>query len=350
MLLISDAELQQLSAHRVGNIENEGFYHLSEESLSLTDSTLNLLLQQFFLNPFTKLNEVFRLTHSTNLMLNEVYNYAAAIFANNAQFHQYSIALAKHLYQSAKHPNIKGGEFYIAYFSALQLEGETVDAIGLFKSENKETYLKVHPHDKGLNLAYEQEAVNINKLDKGCLILNTEKEEGYKVLVLDNTNKINEAVYWKDDFLQVKIRNDHFQQTSATLQVYKQFVSTKIDEDFELSKADKIDLLNRSLLYFKEKEQFDIDEFAGEVIANPQAAQSFKNYKKQYENDHDTEIADTFEISKAAIKSQARAYKSVLKLDKNFHIYIHGNRELIEKGFDDEKSLNYYKVFFNKEL
>jgi hypothetical protein len=42
-------------------------------------------------------------------------------------------------------------------------------------------------------------------------------------------------------------------------------------------------------------------------------------------------------------------FKSVLKLDKNFHIYVHGNRQLIERGYDDEKGMNYYKVFFNNE-
>ena len=60
-------------------------------------------------------------------------------------------------------------------------------------------------------------------------------------------------------------------------------------------------------------------------------------------------IADVFEISGNAVKKQQRVYKSVLKLDKNFHIYIHGDRELIEKGFDDGKSMNYYKVYFREE-
>lgn len=41
--------------------------------------------------------------------------------------------------------------------------------------------------------------------------------------------------------------------------------------------------------------------------------------------------------------------KEVLKLDKNFHIYIHGNHELIEKGFDSNKKMNYYKVYYNTE-
>jgi len=40
---------------------------------------------------------------------------------------------------------------------------------------------------------------------------------------------------------------------------------------------------------------------------------------------------DEFDISKEALKRQTRFLKSVLKLDKNFHIYIHGNRELINR-------------------
>ena len=116
-----------------------------------------------------------------------------------------------------------------------------------------------------------------------------------------------------------------------------------------MSKADKIDLLNKSMKYFKDNERFDLDEFSDEVLGNPKAIESFKSYKSQYEQDHETEIASSFDISNAAVKKQSRVYKSILKLDKNFHIYIHGNKELIEKGFDDDKAMNYYKVYFKEE-
>ena len=57
----------------------------------------------------------------------------------------------------------------------------------------------------------------------------------------------------------------------------------------------------------------------------------------------------SFEISAQAVKRQARVFKSVLKLDKNFHIYIHGDRELIEKGFDETVGKHYYKLYFEQE-
>ncbi|WP_315817899.1 nucleoid-associated protein [Paraflavitalea speifideaquila] len=46
----------------------------------------------------------------------------------------------------------------------------------------------------------QEEGVNINKLDKGCLIFNTNTVEGYKVCVVDSTNKQNDTQYWVTDF------------------------------------------------------------------------------------------------------------------------------------------------------
>ncbi|MFM7764289.1 MAG: hypothetical protein ACKO6I_01410, partial [Sphingomonadales bacterium] len=38
----------------------------------------------------------------------------------------------------------------------------------------------------------------------------------------------------------------------------------------------------------------------------------------------------------------------ILKLDKNFHTYIHGNREMIEKGTDPD-GRKFYKIYFENE-
>jgi hypothetical protein len=350
MISFFEASLAELSIHRIGNKSQDEFYVLSDHSLVIKDSLLKNLLLQYFLSPYEKINEVYRFTHPNNdLNLNEVYHFAKAIFEKGETFHENTQQLAKYLYDVSSHPKIKSGELYVAFFENVQIEGELLDAIGIFKSETKDTYLKVFPEQQGFGLSYEEEAININKLDKGCLIFNSEKEEGFKVAVVDQTNKSAEAVYWKDEFLKLKVRNDNYNQTRAVLGVYKSFVTQKLDEDFDISKADKIDLLNKSMKYFKEKESFDLDEFSNEVIANAEGIESFKNFKKSYEEEFDSPIADSFDISGAAVKKQAKTYKSVLKLDKNFHIYIHGDKDLIEKGFDDDKAMNYYKVYFKEE-
>jgi hypothetical protein len=349
MISFFEASLLEFSVHKVGNKLLDESLSLSSHPLKVNDEILDGLLMNYFLKPFEKAIETYRFYHPTeDLHLNEVFHFAEIIFNNKTEIHKSSQEIAKHLYDRSNHPKIKSGELYVCYFANLQVDGELLDAIGIFKSESKEPYLKVIQQAKEFEINYEQEAINIKKLDKGCLIFNVEKEEGYRVAIVDQTNS-TEAAYWIDDFLKLKIRNDNYTQTNTVLKVYKDFVTRKIDDEFEISKTDKIDLLNRSIKYFKEKEHFDFDEFSNEVLANEQGIKSFKKFKSNYEDEYDTAIGDSFLISDSAVKRQARAFKSVLKLDKNFHIYIHGNKELIEKGYDEQMKMNYYKVFFREE-
>lgn len=350
MLSFFEASLTELSIHRVGNKMLDEHYVLSEQPLQLQDELLPKLLMQYFLSPFEKVNEVYRLSHSSgDLDLNELYHFVRLFFDGETDFHSMSQQITKHLYESSNHPKIKAGEVYIAQFEQVQLEGEVLRGVGIFKSETKETYLKVYPEQGAFKVDYEEEAINIHKLDKGCLIVDSEKEEGYKVLAVDQTNRQNEAIYWKDDFMQVKVRNDSFHQTGNLMQVCKSFVNEKLEEAFEMERTDKIDLLNRSASYFKEKEIFQLDEFSEEVLGNPEAVSMFKKYKTSFEEMHDVCIADSFEISDQAVKKESKIFKSILKLDKNFHVYIHGKREYIEKGFDEDKGKNFYKLYFDQE-
>ncbi|HET8828795.1 MAG TPA: nucleoid-associated protein [Pelobium sp.] len=350
MITSFEASLNQISVHKVGNKAQDEYMVLSDAPLSIEDEMLKNLLMTYFLKPFEKVNEVYRFTHATaDLALNEIYHFAKKAFESGSNFHEISQQITRHLYDVSTHPKIKAGEVYIVNFESVQIEGELHKAIGIFKSETKETYLKVYPDAGGFSLSYEQEAINIQKLDKGCLIINTEANEGYKVVVIDQTNKSGEAVYWKDDFLKLKIRNDSFNQTHNVLGLYKNFVTEKIDEDFEISKPDKIDLLNKSMKYFKEKEKFDLDEFSDEVIGNDTASKSFKTMMSSYEQEFETPLSNGFDISSQAVKKQSANYKTVLKLDKNFHVYIHGDRQLLEQGFDEIKGKNYITLFYDKE-
>ncbi len=349
MISYSEAAFAQMSIHKVGNIAADEPLSLSEKPVLVNDETLSSLLMQYFLSPFEKTSEIFQLSHSSgNLHLNEVYHFAQNIFNSTDAFHINSQDIAKHLYKISSHPKIKCGELYVVYFTSLQQDGELYDAIGIFKSESKEPFITIQQEDGAFNIGYETAAINIKKLDKGCIIFNTDEDDGYKVAVTDQTNR-TDALYWIDDFLQLKVRNDHYNQTQTTLSVYKNFVTEKMEEAFDMSKADKIDLLNRSIKYFKEKDSFDMDEFANEVIANEQGIELFKEFKNNYAQEFNTPLPDSFAISEAAVKKQARVFKSVLKLDKNFHIYIHGNKNLIEKGFDEGMQMNYYKVYFREE-
>lgn len=90
-----------------------------------------------------------------------------------------------------------------------------------------------------------------------------------------------------------------------------------------------------------------MEEFANEVITQPEVIDRFNQYKDSYAKERDIEFSDSFSISDTAVKKQARAFKSVIKLDKNFHIYIHGDRQLIEQGEDNKGK--FYKVYYKEE-
>ena len=124
-------------------------------------------------------------------------------------------------------------------------------------------------------------------------------------------------------------------------------MTKQLPSEFEISKADQAETLNRSVQYFKDNDEFSIQEFTETVLEHPEVIESFQSYKERYQTERDIEIGDSFAISNDAVKKQARSFKSVIKLDKNFHIYVHGDRRMIEQG-EDEKG-RYYKVYYNEE-
>lgn len=279
--------------------------------------------------------------------LNPVYQFVKSIFEDKNSFVEQTQNCSRILYDKSNHPKIKGGELQVAYFTGCTINGKTVDAISFFKSENKESFLRVLTSKVGFDLESEK-GIAVRKLDKGCLIFNTKAKDGYLVAVVDNTNRGEEAQYWKDEFLGVQPIANEFHQTNEFLGIAKNFVTKQLDEEFEISKADKIDLLNRSVEYFKTHESFDKKEFEKEVFQDSGMIKSFRNFDSNYRQENEIEITDNFDISPQAVKKQARVFKSVLKLDKNFHIYIHGNREMIEQGVEKD-GRKFYKIYYNEE-
>ena len=48
------------------------------------------------------------------------------------------------------------------------------------------------------------------------------------------------------------------------LTMCKNFITNELPEQFEASKADQADYLNKSVAFFKENDSFDMNEFADE--------------------------------------------------------------------------------------
>lgn len=341
----TEVELKQLITHHIGNKLRDEKFSLSDETTSIEEETKKFLLK-YFLLPI-KPEEFYTFTHSVDLSMNEVYKVTENIFSSPNKFIQYSQSIAKLLYEQSMHPKIREGELNVVLFSNVVFGDETVDAIGIFKSETNVPFLKMKNQKSKFSINHDY-GFEIKGVDKGCVIFNNYQKNGYRILIVDNTNKSAEAQYWKDDFLKVKPVADEFHQTNQFLGIAKNFITKKLDNEFEISKADKIDLLNRSVEYFKTNEIFDKKEFEKKVFQDSGIIKSFRNFDNTYRQENEIEITDNFDISPQAVKKQARVFKSVLKLDKNFHIYIHGNREMIEQGVDQD-GRKYYKIYYEEE-
>jgi len=223
-----------------------------------------------------------------------------------------------------------------------------VEAVGLFKAETKSLFADIDPSAEQLHFQL-KEGSEMAKIDKGCLILHHRQDNGYELLIFDSNGKGEEAQYWKDKFLGVLIQQNEFHNTQGFLTITKNYVTQQMPGEFEVTRTEQIDLLNRSMDYFKTHDQFNKAEFETEVLHHDDLIQSFRQYDQQYRASNPMAPSDEFFISPQAVKKQARVFKSVIKLDKNFHIYVHGDRELIEKGYDEALGKHYYKIYFDQE-
>ena len=75
----------------------------------------------------------------------------------------------------------------------------------------------------------------------------------------------------------------------------------------------------------------------------------FSDYKQKRQSEIGVSIDKEFEVSSLAIKKKNAASMTTIKLDKNFDVNIHGGEQFIERGYDEEKGMRYYKLYFNEE-
>ncbi|RYY98695.1 MAG: nucleoid-associated protein [Chitinophagaceae bacterium] len=343
---MNTAVLRQLALHFVGSKNNLDPLLVADKAIDLDEDT-RTVLESGLLARFKSIPELYAFTHTSSLQYNEVYNYCKEAFADPAQFVELSGKIARHLYEASTHPKVKGGELYVAFIEGLPIESRMHKAIGLFKTENRAYFLDARQEQRGMDLQL-REGVELNKIDKGCLIINRNEEEGYDVLLFDNQNRGEEALYWKESFLGVDPQRNEFHHTAQFLTLTKQFITEQLESEHGVTRKDQVELLNKSIGYFKTKESFDIDEFQQEVFGQDEVIESFRNFGSRYTENNDYDIAAQFDIAQDAVKKQARIFKSVLKLDKNFHVYIHGRTDLIEKGVDLD-GRKYYKLYYQDE-
>ena len=327
--------------HQVGNKLNGEPLILSSEELSISQDALRCI-KRYFLSSFKK-EEYYCFWHHSSLLMNEVYCYIKSIFEDLTSIESNSKYLAKSLYSRCSNSNIKGGDFYIVHFRNCLVDSQMVDAIGLFKSENKDSFLQVSRKGNGFEIL-EEKGININKLDKGCLIFNTDSNGGYTSIIIDNSNR-TEAKYWVEDFLGMKRKQDAYTQSQNAIALCKSFLSQL---PIENSKAEKAIMMIR-VIDGLNSNSVNIDDLATYAFGQEIAESSFKSFRCDYQEQNEIIFSDNFEGKPECVRKSAINNLRTLRLDNNFVVSIRGGEELLENGYDEKTGMKYYKLYFNME-
>jgi hypothetical protein len=349
MLNLYNTHIETLSIHRVGNKSRNESQFLSGQPFNLTDEIVPLMKEYFF-RPFREKEEnYFQFAHEVDLDYNEMFQFASEVFANPSCLHDVSKKITNHLFEQSNHPHIKNGEVYVTYLSNVNIDNNVVDAIGVFKSEVQTDFLQFEEKGTTLEMILQQ-GINLSKLDKGCLIFNYKKEEGYKILSVDSNRY--DARYWLEHFLSV----DAFQDDNFITKKYLKFCQG-FAKDVVFPAEDKkqeVMFMNRSVNYFAKNDQFEESNFLNEVMDNPDLIPEFRSYKVDKGEKYSIEDVTTFPIANSAVSDARKSIKNVINLDTHIQIKMdfinpESAEKFVEKGWDEEKQMYYYLVYFNKE-
>lgn len=352
MINLFNAQIESLSLHRVGNKSRNESIFLSDEPYRLNDE-ITPLIKEFFLKPFREKEEnYYQFAHEVDVEFNEVYGLCSNIFEPSFPqhtFHSLSQSITKFLYEQSGHPHIKNGEVYIAYLKNVSIDNEVVDAIGIFKSEIKADFIEMNENGSHLEMILKQ-GISLDKLDKGALIFNYKKEEGYKVLTIDSNRY--DSRYWLEHFLGLDAFHDENFLTKKYLKFAQDFAKEVVAPAED--KKEEVMFMNRAMNHFAKNDQFKEISFLNEVLDNPDLISEFKSFKADKGEKYSIEDVSSFPISNSAVSDARKKIKSLITLDTNVQIKIdiinpEQFDKTIERGFDEERQQYYYLIYYNKE-
>lgn len=348
MIKRTRAEISKCIIHKVANKYNSGSNALSENLVSFDEESYELLLP-FLLKPFGSVTQSYRFSHHADVRLNEINKYASDVFEDPETFIEHSKNITNHLYEQSNSAQIKSGDLLVVLFNNLEYKEMLVEAVGIFKIENKVDFFQTYLDEESFDVVV-QKGISTKKLDKGCLVLNSTDTEGTVVLSVDNNQY--DAQYWINNFLSVKYADDRNLHTQNYLEMCKEFSEEVIKPEY--GKQEQSNFLANTVDYFKEHESVDYHGFKDEIFEEDKHKDLFEDYKGHFEKLNDVLIRNNFEVSDVVLKKEKSKFKTEIKLDTNIQIKIDvdapdASSEYLEQGYDEEKKMKFYKVFYNAE-
>lgn len=336
--MVKIGNIKSAVVQRVGNKSNEDGVSFSDEVCqmeSVEEPFLKLINSSF------KFNDWKQFYFIDDLELNPTYRFVTKIFADDTCIVQQANNLARHLYEQSIHPNIKIGEFYVVLLNNCEVDGKQTSALGLFKSEVRETVLTIRRENNRLVLSPEM-GMSLKKLEKGCIVFNVDKENGYKVAVVDNTGNDTDAHYWVDNFLHVRNCNDDFHQTERLLDMCTGFVKQlKEQSDFESAIIAK-----RTANILSADDVLQIDNLPDLICQNEEQKADFITYRQNYEEEYGCFDQEVNIVKKATVSKPVKRMNT-MRLGSDFEVRVLNPEAEIASGIDNNSGNKYITLFYN---
>jgi hypothetical protein len=349
MINRKEAKITNLVIHQLGNKSIGTNLRFSSSCAKIKDDNLTSALLTYFIVHFNAA-EFFTFSYiNDDFDLNPLYNLVGNIFDNPLDLYKISISIAKLLQEKSDNKNIRGGDLFIAHIDDILIEDEMTSALAIVKCEEKQDYLKTQEIDNTFIPKLES-GISIGKVDNSCLIFNTQRDSGFKVLTTDHINKNGGSKFWIEEFLNLKQTKNDYAETKEFIRFTSDFIKKKFGaEDEEI--MTEAQFLSKTHDYFKSKDRIGAISFKEEVLKHPQLIEKFDKYRNEYAKTkgyQESAFEQVFELSDLALKHHKRVFRSIIKLDSNFHIYVHGDHKKIKKGID-EQGRKYYILYYDDE-
>lgn len=241
---------------------------------------------------------------------------------------------------------IKDGLLLSLIVSDVEVEEELCNALIIVKLDDSQSFIKYRSAEE-VSLSLE-DGFALARINKIAMILDYNSDDGYPSYISSELAR-PQAKYWVDRVLQIKPVDQAYQPTEEYLQLAKSFIKDHVYQEPHGNQAEKHGVLYDAGEFFKRNENYDDQAWKKEILQNqPGRIEAWEQHKDTHSERTGRSLPESFGISNLAVKDNQRYFKSVLKLDKNFHVYIHGDRNKIEHGSELD-GRKYYKLYYDEE-
>ncbi len=312
-------------------------------------------LSTIFLRPFKSFSLVGqKFHHHSSLGKHELNTLVDELFAEPASLLEKGKEIAQRLHSKSTHPNIKSGDLCMSLIEGIQIGEDQVQGLCILKSESVTPFLSISASDGDLQLNTEH-GINPEKIDKGCLIVDHFQKKGFYVLTFDRGS--SESRFWVRDFLSVIPIADSALLSKKVAEMAVTAISESAPPRAEGDDSPPWDVNNaaqEALSYFDDKKHFSMQEFEEKALRSDAAREKFKEERKRVEEEDGVTLEEGFELSQKDISKAKKMMKSIMKLDTGVELRLKPSvvadpSKVLEKGYDEEKKMQFIKVYFNKE-